>query len=384
MHFGDFMKIHDALGRQLAPALANTLPSEPRNLPNRILRAIDNALHLSGLPRPARATLADICRFVPQGRPFDTVFAHKEKIAERTGASERTVYRHLQALQTAGMIEVLTQERKSRNGRFSVSRIRLTRRAAGLLGFIEMEEDLFIPDAIEVPSEVTQAELASKASDDESGALERPSTSTKIPVIHSLPSAILASGQSLSVPTLSKNQPPKLNRQPTQNGLPLDLAWLTGNGLSRAGVFGLMGIAKSKNKRLSDVVVVVKDYIADMKGGRLYAYLAALCKGPTDFSVAAVTVRKRLESEKEELAFKRKCKVFRERFKNTALTDRSQSKLYFIDERAAYVQVYGKREGRAAGCLGSAPLNDLSTWIKGIETGKLVLATLALEQEYRL
>ena len=145
-----------------------------------------------------------------------------------------------------------------------------------------------------------------------------------------------------------------------------------------------MGIAKSKNKRLSDVVIVVKDYIADMKGGRLYAYLAALCKGPTDFSVAAATERKRIDGEKEELAYKRKFKVIRERFKNTALTDRTQSKLYLIDERAAYVQVYGKREGMPVGCLGSAPLNDLSTWIKGIETGKLVLATLALEQEFRI
>src|ERR1035437_2361656 len=216
------MKNHDASGDKL-------VPSTPRNLPNRILRAIDSSLHLSALPRPARATLADICRFVPQARPFDTVFAHKENIAERTGASERTVYRHLQALVEAGMIEVLTQERKSRNGRFSVSRIRLTRRAAGLLGFIEIEEDLFVPDAMEVPPEVVD-ELASMADGDRSRAPEQASTKTKMPIIHSLPSAILSSGQSLSVPTLSKNQPPKLNRQPTQNGLPVDLAWLTGNG----------------------------------------------------------------------------------------------------------------------------------------------------------
>jgi hypothetical protein len=39
---------------------------------------------------------------------------------------------------------------------------------------------------------------------------------------------------------------------------------------------------------------------------------------------------------------------------------RSTIKLYLIDESAAYVQVYGKREGRGNTCLGSAPLKDLS------------------------
>jgi len=345
---------------------------KPRNLPNRILRAIDNALHLDGLPRSLRATLADICRFVPQSRPFDTVFAHKEKIAQRTGASERTVYRHLQSLQASNMVEVLDQERKSRNGRFSVSRIRLTRRAAGLLGFIEIEEDLFIPDAIDTPpSEPTdQGDPAAAASDAEITGPAEASAKPENPVIHSQPHAILSDGHTLTKPTISSNQP----TPSTKNGLPIDLTWLTGNGVSRSGVFKLMKKASIKGKRLSDIVIACMQYIAPLTGGRLYTYLAQLADGPTDFSVQAANERKRIADFREQEIFTRKCKIFRERFKKTTLTNRAQTRLYFIDESAQYVQVVGK------GQQGSAPLNDLTTWIDAMETGQLVLATLEAEK----
>lgn len=368
------MKNHDTSGDLFAP-------TSPRNLPNRILRSIDNALHLNGLPRSVRATLADICRFVSQARPFDTVFAHKEKIAARTGASERTIYRHLNALQKAGLINVLGQERKSRNGRFSVSRIRLTQLAAGLLGFIEIEENLFITDKVTgsnqsedlIHTTTRMATNLNQSNQAPASTLEEASNSTNKSVIHSLPSAILSHGQTLSVPTISKNHP----RQPTKNGLPIDLAWLTSNGLSRAGIFKLMGLAKSKNKRLSDVLIVVKDYVKEMKGGRLFSYLAVLCQGPTDFSVAAANERKRISDEKDILIFKRKCKIFRERFKNTAFTDQKQSKLYLIDEQANFAQVFGESRH-----LGTMPLHDLTHWIQCVENGKLVLATLEIEKRF--
>ena len=136
------------------PVRDSFVRAEHRNLPNRTLRAIDNALHLGGLAKTLRPALAEICRFVPQSSPFDTVFARKQKIAERTGLSERSIYRHLKELQHAGLIEVTEQERKSRNGRFSISRIRLTRRAAELLGFIAVETDHLLNDEIVVISAV--------------------------------------------------------------------------------------------------------------------------------------------------------------------------------------------------------------------------------------
>ena len=44
------------------------------------------------------------------------------------------IYRHLGGLRAMGLIETLEQERKSRTGRISISRIRLTRKGALGLG----------------------------------------------------------------------------------------------------------------------------------------------------------------------------------------------------------------------------------------------------------
>jgi len=315
------------------------VPSKPRNLPNRILRAIDNALHLGGLPRSMRATLGDIVRFVPQSNPLESVFAHKKKIAERTGASERTVYRHLQSLEDKGLIEIQEQERKSRSGRFSVARIRLTRQAVELLGLVQIE--------IQAPYPVTPISK----------------------VIHTQPSDNLSDRHTLTEPTISKNQPV----QQTKNGLPIDLHWLTGQGVSKYGIFKLMRLAKENNKLLSDVVLVTQNYLQDKRGGALYGYLATICQGKSDFSYAAKLERERIEEGKAARILKEKTSLFRERFRNTTLTNRAQNKLFVIDSKAKFVQVF-----TAKGC-GSMPLNDVREFIEGIETGKLVLATLATE-----
>jgi DNA-binding transcriptional ArsR family regulator len=306
------------------------VPALRKNLPNRILRAIDAALHIAGLPKSLKATFAELCRYVPQAEPFATIFAHKDKIAARIGSSERTVYRHLDKLKHEGLIDVLAQERKSRNGRFSVARIRLTRKAAVLVGLIEAEID----------------------------------------VIHSEPTDNLSDRHTLSEPTISKPQLP----QRTENGLPVELAWLTGNGVSRAGVFCLMGLAKTRNKRLSDIATVVYDRIRELKGSGLFAYLAALCKGPTDFAVAAANERKRRQDAEQGRALERKAALFRQRFRNTCLTNPAQTRLYAIDESARFAQIHG--EGRPV----TVPLHDVAQWIERLESGRLILATLATER----
>ena len=333
------MRSHDTAGAEL-------VSTKPRNLPNRILRAIDGALNIQGLPKCVRPTLAAICRFVSQSEPFATIFAHKETIAKRTGSSEETIYRHLRKLKTLDLISVLDQERKSRNGRFAVSRIRLTKKAAMLLGLIPNEEDIFTEEPVQ-PTTTIQASMS--AINRVNTAKIASANTPEIAVIHSTPSVKMTDGHTLSEPTLSNYQPP----QPvhTKNGLPMDLAWMTGNGLSKAGIFGLMGLAKQNKKRLSDIVTVLHERIKDLKGRALFAYVASICKGPSDFSVAAANIRRQIVDAELAQKFKRKCAIFRERFKGVSLTDLSQSTLYVIDQKAQFVQVYGKRPG-------SAPLTD--------------------------
>ena len=366
------MTIHETTAATLTPAVR-------KNLPNRILRAVDNAMHVGALPRFLRPTLAEIARYVPQDRPFDTVFAKKESIALRIHASVETVFRHLRALKAHGLIETLEQERKSRNGRFAVSRIRLTHKAAALLGFIAEPDDVCAaavaadvvlpePPALAVPF-ATKPPFPAELN----AGMHAPVPAPATPVVHTPPHGKMTDGQTLTEPTLSKPQLP----QRTKNGLPIDLAWLAGNGVSRAGVFCLMGLAKAKHKRLSDIVTVVDQRIRELKGNGLFAYLAALCKGPTDFSAAAATERARVRAERLATEFQRKAALFRERFKGVALTNPAQTLLILIDRRCAFAQVFNN--GKAPATM---PLHDLKPMIERVESGQLVMATLALERHF--
>lgn len=312
------------------PDLNILAPAPRRNIPVRVLRAIDAAGRVIGLKRGPCALLAEICRFVAQDRPFETVFAYKSTLAERAAMSERSIYRHLNVLAEFNLIEILEQERKSRNGRFAVARVRLTRKAAALVGLTECEAETFAESK----------------------------------VIHTSPSANLTARHTLTEPTISKNQPP----QRTENGLPIDLTSLTGQGLSRAGIFKLMGLAKAHGKLLSDIVIAVRERIASIKGGRLYAYLAKLAAGPSDFAVTAAAARCQAEQDRQARQDTMQERSFRQRFGGVTLANRAQTELYVIDRACQFVQVMGKRTG-------SAPLRDVREWIAGINSGRLVLAT---------
>jgi DNA-binding transcriptional ArsR family regulator len=302
-------------------------PAVRKNLPLRILRAIDNALHLSGLPRCLRATFAEIARFVPQQEPFATVFAHKDKIAARIGATERTIYSHLAALKDAGLIERLPQERKSRNGRYSVARVRLTRQGAALLGLIEND------------------------------------------VIHSQQSAEISCGHTLTEPTITKNQPAS-----SISGVPADLVCLAQNGVSRPGIFALMRKATAKGKRLSDIALVAARNIAPIRGGRLFCYLAKLADGPSNFAERAGLERQRQREADAAQRAAARAAHFRQRFAGCALTDRAHGILHRFDDACRFVQT------TAPGYAGTAPLNDLSAWMAAIDSGRLVLATIDVER----
>lgn len=359
------MDHHETAGLELAPP-------KRKNLPSRVLRAFDNAKHLEPLKRGVRDTLAEICRFVSQARPFDTIFAHKATIAARIGASERTVYRHLDSLKEAGLIEVMPQDRKSRNGRYAVSRIRLTPVAARLLGFVDSEGVAGGPHFSPAPSPSSDS---SRVHSDRTAAREAVSprrSSAEENVIHTQPSAKTAVRHTLTKPTIPKNQP----RQLFEHALPKDLAWLTGNGLSRAGIFKLMALSKQHGKLLSDIVVATKERLRTMHGGRLFAYLQALALGPSDFSCAARESRARLVLLEASQRQAERHARFRQRFRSTALVNRSQTRLYCIDANAAYAQVFG------GPVPVTVPLTDLTDWVTRIDTGALVLATSDAERKF--
>jgi hypothetical protein len=303
-------------------------PGKSRNLPNRILRAFDNAKHIIGLPRGVKDTLAELCRFVKQNDPFVTIFATKKTIGERIGAHERTVHRHIAYLIQKGLVEVLAQERKSHNGKFAVSRIKLTKNAAELLGLIQP---------------ISQIE-------------------------NTVPHDKIADGHTLTEPTNSNNQPPT-----SINGLPADLSHLTGQGLQREGVFKLMGMATAKQQRLSDIVTVERHKLQNMRGGGLFGYLSKLINGEKDYAYTARLLRESMAKKELEAATEKQLRHVREALKSKTFTNVGQNVIYMIDRKAEFVQIVSAK--RSA----TAPICDLIEWQNRLAAGELIMSTPELE-----
>ncbi|GAC1428884.1 MAG: hypothetical protein NVSMB6_28510 [Burkholderiaceae bacterium] len=307
-------------------------PAEPRNLPRTILLAIDAALHISNLPRRLRSTLAELGRYVSKDRPLaSTVWPTKKRLAEDMGASERTVYRHLADLEAMELIIRVeapdVRNRHRTEGYYLNGHIALTPRGAALLG------------------------LAAPVTD---RGPDKMADSVTLPI------------KQLTEPSGSKNHPPTS----LPKTVPADLVILAEQGVSTGGIFGLMGEATAKGKRISDIVVAVGERLRGMREGGLVSYLRVLIAGPTDFKHRAEETRQRQVGAEVGRALAQKAAQFRTYFAGGTLIDHQQGALYRFDREWRYVET--EHSGRV---IGSAPLHDLSAWIAGIESGRLVRAT---------
>ncbi len=203
------------------------------NLPWVIFRAAFRANQMQQLPRRARAVLAALARTVDAARPFASIFARRELLMGRAMQSLRTLYRSLDDLEGAGLIERAPQSRYAEIGRFGRSNLQLTERAAALLGFVDQP--------------VTQLSAKTAAAAD-----PLPEAPVQAPDIEALsftsPSAKLALGaiyKDLSPTPFQKRQPGQL---------PSDLQRLRSLGFIDFLIFKLMREARENGKRLSDVV----------------------------------------------------------------------------------------------------------------------------------
>ena len=307
-------------------------PADRRNLPRTILLAIDAAMHISNLPRRLRSTLAELGRYVSKDRPLEsTVWPTKKRLAEDMGASERTVYRHLADLEAMELIVRVeapdVRNRYRTEGYYINGHISLTAQGAELLG-------LAVPSAHGRPDKMADP--------------------VTLPI------------KQLTEPSISKNHPPAT----LPKTVPADLAILAEQGVSTGGIFGLMGQATAKGKRISDIVIAVGERLRGMRDGGLVSYLRALIAGPTDFKHRAEETRQRQADAEADRVLAQKTAQFRAYFAGGTLIDRLQGVLYHFDREWRYVET--ERDGRV---IGSAPLHDVSAWIAGIEAGRLVRAT---------
>ncbi|CAE6863710.1 hypothetical protein R75465_07813 [Paraburkholderia aspalathi] len=244
---------------------AIALSSDSVNLPWVILRAVHRASRLDGIPARARSALAALARTVDASNPYGHIYARRELLTERSMQSERTFYRSLDDLETAGLIARPPQRRYVQAGRFGRAYLHLTERAAIILGLATEP----IPAAQPVEAKADSVDSSSTNAGIQQAGITAPEA-------FSYRSANLADGgiyKNLSPTSLQKRQPGQV---------PLDLQRLRSLGFRDFLIFKLMREAREQGKRLSDVVEATWEHL--QKAKRPICYLRALLTSTADFS----------------------------------------------------------------------------------------------------
>lgn len=355
---------------QLVPTPSRTIrvsQGNRRPLPATIAIASDHALLLKGLSLGARNVLSEIARHLKKANPLGSVFPKKATIAERLGIHERSVYRHLNELDSAGIIE--REEQKHRKGtgigEFLTGHIKLTKKGAAYLGLIPWERpvlDMASEDALTIEVSSTSEQAAKSARSE---------------VIPSEPSDKMAvHNKSLTEPKLSAL---KRSAPGAMATVPAELTWLLRAGVKVGEIFFLMGLASKHQKRLSDISEAKRDTLLarGMKGRDLKAYLMALTKSEVCFKTLASNARQAVRKAEERAVHERATAVFKARFAGITLASKDLSRLHLIDEQCAFARTWDGRQWTLA------PMQNLTPWMAGLASGNLILATQEIETRIR-
>lgn len=209
-------------------------------------RAAFRAERIQSLPPRARSVLASLARTVSADDPLAAIFARRELLIDRAMLSERTFFRALDDLETAGLITRPEQRRYKSAGLFGRAYIHLTESAAVTLGLIQAEMPL------QQPADAYQTfKQDSRPANMADGAIYK-----------------------------EVNPQPNQERQP--GALPHDLQRLLQLGFGKYFIFKLMRVASLNGKRLSDVVEASWTHLK--AASKPICYLQALLSKPIDFA----------------------------------------------------------------------------------------------------
>lgn len=210
-----------------------------------------NPLNCQDLNITARRVLYGVLTFVNLRNTDREIFPRRDTLrAESLLQSDSSLYRGLAVLEAKGYIR-RSQRRNQRNGKFYLSPIWLTEKALVLLGLAE--------------------------------------------VIHKAPSSKVTGGHKEKELTkdLQSFQKTACTQNSKENGLdpktrlPVDLVSLLDLGVRKSAVCWLMGQAKHRGKRLSDVYATVKANVQGLTGRSVVAYLVAMISKDIDFAWVA-------------------------------------------------------------------------------------------------
>jgi hypothetical protein len=240
-------------------AALQAFATDSTNLPWIIFRAAFRASLVDGLTARARALLAALARTVDASRPYAAIYARRELLNNRSLLSRRTLYRALDDLEAAGLIQRAGQLRitsEGYEGQFGRTYLHFTETAGVLLGFAE------IP-AVQSKPQNTPRSGTSDSSTSSDDRFAQPSATV----------ALGANNKDLYPSSFQKRQPGQL---------PEDLERLQTLGFSKFLVFNLMRAAREHGKRLSDVVEATWTHLK--KADRPICYLRSLLRSPIDFT----------------------------------------------------------------------------------------------------
>ena len=294
------------------------LSTDNVNLPWVILRATHRAARLDGVPARARAVLAALARTVDAAKPFGEIFARRSLLTERAMQSERTFYRSLTDLETAGLIDRRPQRRYVEAGLFGRAYLHLTEKAAVLLGLAEG------PDA-ETDTQPNEA------------AAESAKEFTQ-------PSDCVADGANTKdlIPTaFQKRQPAEFStNKPGQP--PEDLQRLRTLGFTDFLIFKLMRQAREAGKLLSHVVEVCWEPLR--KAIYPISYLRALLASPTDFSHQLRARHAEQAAARDAVQAKQRAARDLAQLDGQAFEDAAGMQRYVVSEGGACLTVYRSGE----------------------------------------
>ncbi|WP_321820777.1 MULTISPECIES: hypothetical protein [unclassified Burkholderia] len=279
----------DASHRDSEDADPQTRMAPLSPLPGKIANAlvvVYEGLREFNLVENNRKVLACLIRFgVNLNRPEAVIFIKKSTIASKLNVNEVTVYRSLNALEQAGLIERDPQKRTAAHLQ-TIGYIRLTKLALSTLGLSRTSSLSARP--VTDKADAAQTEQATKSE-------QGHQASTGLAPVQDVNSA--------SSQSFSKNHP---LRSPFEKigdkTVPADLAWLHhDNQLALSGLFKLMRTAREKGARLSDVVRHAAEALRKLRGRELYAYLATLISLPIDHATKARDSREVEQREQERV-----------------------------------------------------------------------------------
>lgn len=277
-----------------------------RQLPPKIgsaLASINVAPLFRDLSPSARIVLSYLVKVTDAKDPQKPSWPFKETMAIELNLGEATIYRMLNVLIKHGLVERLQQERKSRNGRFAVARLRLTAECCAGLGLIvrnnSSEHKTSNVNAVENIDTENNVD-AKSASICIAAAPKKPADSTADFVATpqaeaASPNIKMIDGHIDILPTADQQtQSSKQSRPagwqkpaPGQHYLrvPREFFWLIDEDrLTAPQTCKLMREFSSRGQRLGDAVSALAKRLREIPKAKTYAYLASLAKGQTDFA----------------------------------------------------------------------------------------------------